>query len=147
MLYILNFSFTSFQEEDEEDWQGIFQATIQANSAEEAVEKCREALQREKEREDTDWLDGLERVYLDDIIEAEGFPKEPVFINVSKRSASDDISIFSALPGNADELFANYGYGDEDKEGEVEVFLEFGGQRPEEAKGAEVRNVPLSPHP
>lgn len=114
MLYIGNFSYND--DTDDKDNYCLMPCVVQADSAEEAMEKF--AARFQEVRRGSDLLDGAHEIFLDSLAELEGAPDEPVICQWQKIVPAMDglCSITSALPVTDEEDdFANaYGWGDDD---------------------------------
>ena len=118
MLYIGNFSYND--DSDSKDNYCLMPCVVEADSAEEAMQKFAESFQ--EIRKSSDLLDGAHEIFLDSLCELEGAPADPVICQWQKIVPAMDglCSITSALPVvDEDSDFANaYGWGEEDDQEE-----------------------------
>ena len=116
MLYIGNFSYND--DSDSKDNYCLMPCIVEADDAEQAMEKFAEHFQQI--RKSSDLLDGAHEIYLDSLTELEAAPDEPVICQWQKivPAMNGLCSITSALPvTDEDSDFANaYAWGEDDDE-------------------------------
>ena len=116
MLYIGNFSYND--DSDSKDNYCLMPCIVEAEDAEQAMEKFAEHFQQI--RKSSDLLDGAHEIYLDSLTELEAAPDEPVICQWQKivPAMNGLCSITSALPvTDEDSDFANaYAWGEDDDE-------------------------------
>ena len=114
MLYIGNFSYND--DSDSKDNYCLMPCIVEADDAEQAMEKFAEHFQQI--RKSSDLLDGAHEIYLDSLTELEAAPDEPVICQWQKivPAMNGLCSITSALPAtDEDSDFANaYAWGEDD---------------------------------
>lgn len=116
MLYIGNFSYND--DSDSKDNYCLMPCIVEAEDAEQAMEKFAEHFQQI--RKSSDLLDGAHEIYLDSLAELEAAPTEPVICQWQKivPAMNGLCSITSALPVvDEDSDFANaYAWGEDEDE-------------------------------
>ena len=116
MLYIGNFSYND--DSDSKDNYCLMPCIVEAEDAEQAMEKFAEHFQQI--RRNSDLLDGAHEIYLDSLAELEAAPTEPVICQWQKivPAMNGLCSITSALPVvDGDSDFANaYAWGEDEEE-------------------------------
>ena len=116
MLYIGNFSYND--DSDSKDNYCLMPCIVEAEDAEQAMEKFAEHFQQI--RKSSDLLDGAHEIYLDSLTELEAAPTEPVICQWQKivPAMNGLCSITSALPVvDEDSDFANaYAWGEDEDE-------------------------------
>lgn len=124
MDYLAHFSF------NEEERNGYFTMVVFANDPDEAVKQFRKEIMRLSKTNDI--LDGVSKIYIDDIIEIAKMPKKAVLTRYESR-ANDG---FGSISSNriTDKGISTYHWhpddkneeSDEDEEQEVFPFIELG---------------------
>jgi hypothetical protein len=108
------------------DYAGSFQVIVEASSPKQAVTRLRARLR--KIRSETSHFDSPTTIYCDGLVRLVGSFKDGLLVNyVSRPSTENDVQIFCTVPeqpGSKD--VDSYGFGEE--EGDVEAFLDFGGE-------------------
>ena len=96
MLYIGNFSYND--DSDSKDNYCLMPCVVEAETADEAMEKFADTFQRI--RRNSDLLDGAHEIFLDSLCEFEGAPEEPVICQWQKivPAMNGLCSVTSALP-------------------------------------------------
>ena len=74
MIYVVRMSCRG----DDEHGNGAFTGLTEAESPEEAVEKLQDKIVALHEDEDTDVFDEVVQIYVDDVIELDQVPKDPL---------------------------------------------------------------------
>lgn len=113
-------------EPGEIDHAGSFQVIVEASTPKQAVARLRARLR--KIRSETSHFDSPTTIYCDGLVRLAGSFKDGLLVNyVSRQSTENDVQIFCTVPeqpGSKD--VDSYGFGEE--EGDVEAFLDFGGE-------------------
>jgi hypothetical protein len=138
----------STDEPGEIDHAGSFQVIVEASTPKQAVTRLRARLR--KLRSETSHFDSPTTIYCDGLVRLAGSFKDGLLVNyVSRQSAENDVQIFCTVPeqpGSQD--VDSYGFGEE--EGDVEAFLDFGGEafrkalrKAKSTSGAAQLNAPI----
>lgn len=108
------------------DYAGSFQVMVEASSPKQAVARLRARLR--KIRSETSHFDSPTTIYCDGLVRLAGSFKDGLLVNyVSRQRTETDVQIFCTVPEQpGSKNVDSYGFGEE--EGDVEAFLDFGGE-------------------
>ena len=115
MLYVGNFNYNDNQ--DDADNYCLMPAVVEAENAEEALDKFQEMFERI--HSSSDLLDGAHKIYLDSLVEFNQTPQEATLVQWQKIVPEVDglCSITSTLPeAQAANTAAAYDWNDEDEQ-------------------------------
>lgn len=115
MLYIGNFNYNDDQ--DDIDNYCLMPAVVEAEDADEALDKFQEMFERI--HSSSDLLDGAHKIYLDSLVEFDQAPRDATLVQWQKIVPKVDglCSITSTLPElEESDLASAYGWNDEDEQ-------------------------------